>query len=197
MVVGEPTVLRVRLDMTVTRSPRAPGPAGDSSAIGRLRGRTRNVDWSCASEARPGWCSPCVNPARARTLRFDPPEQTAPPPGSVATAMADAGPRSGERKAEIDVGGCEQSRLDETRLSFGERIGRRFTLVDGDPLSARVDCDGQHFLERGDWRIRIELRTSMSATAESFLITKDLDAFEGDVCVHSAHHSVEIPRDHV
>jgi hypothetical protein len=70
-------------------------------------------------------------------------------------------------------------------------------LVDGDPLSARVDCHGRHFLERGDWRIRVELRTSMSATAESFLITKDLDAFEGEVCVHSAHHSVEIPRDHV
>lgn len=60
-----------------------------------------------------------------------------------------------------------------------------------------MDCQGDHFLRRGEWRIEVRLRTSLAATAESFLVGKDLDAFKGDVCVHSARSAVEIPRDHV
>ena len=154
-------------------------------------------------ELRLGGATRLVLPVReagaSAELRFEPPEQAAPAPGSARrhepwrTVHRDLG--SG--RLEIDVGGCEQSRLDETRLSFGERIGRRFTLVDGDPLSARVDCDGQHFLERGDWRIRIELRNLNVGHRRVVPDHQGPDAFEGDVCVHSAHHSVEIPRDHV
>jgi putative CocE/NonD family hydrolase len=131
-------------------------------------------------------------------IRFAPAEQT-PAAGSVRhepwrTVRRDLG----SRRLEIDVGSSDVARLDDIGLVFGGSARRLFTTVAGDPLSARVDCDGEHYLKRDDgWRIRIALRTSLSATAESFLVTRELDAFEGDVCVHSARHSAEIPRDHV
>jgi hypothetical protein len=81
------------------------------------------------------------------------------------------------------------------RLEFGKRVVRRFTIHADDPLSARVDYESEHFLRRDQWRIAIRLRTAMSCTATSFLVTKDVDAFEGDVCVHSARNAVEVPRD--
>jgi hypothetical protein len=205
MPVGTPTVVRVRLDMT-----------GHAFAPGhRIRLAVSAGYWpfawpapeSVRLELRLGGATRLLLPVREAgadasfgdaAIRFEAPEQAAPAPGRVRHKpwrKVHRDLRSG--RLEIDVGGSEHSRLDETGLSFGERTERRFTLVDGDPLSARVDCQGRHFLERGDWRIRVQLRTSMSATAESFVIAKDLDAFEGEVCVHSAHHSVEIPRDHV
>ncbi len=205
MPVGEPTVVRLRLGMT-----------GHEFAPGhRLRLAVTAGYWPFAwpapepvrLELHLGGATRLLLPVREAgadaavpdaAVRFEAPEQAAPTPGPVRHKPWRKVHRDlGSGRLDIDVGGSEHSRLDETGLSFGERTGRRFTLVDGDPLSARVDCQGRHFLERGDWRIRVELRTSMSATAESFLITSDLDAFEGDVRVHSAHHSVEIPRDNV
>ena len=169
MPTGEPTVVRVRLDM-----------AGHAFAPGhRIRLAVTAGYWPFAwpapepvrLELRLGGATRLVLPVRVPAgdpeLRFEPPEQTAPPPGTVRhTPWRKVHHDLGRGRLEIDAGGAEHSRLDETGLSFGERIGRRFTLVDGDPLSARVDCEGRHFLERGDWRIRVQLRTSMSATAE-------------------------------
>jgi hypothetical protein len=48
---------------------------------------------------------------------------------------------------------------------------------------------------RDQWRISIRVRTEMSSTADSFLITSETDAFEGEVRVHSRRAQVEIPRD--
>jgi putative CocE/NonD family hydrolase len=89
----------------------------------------------------------------------------------------------------------ELSHLDSGGLDFGERMTRRFTLSATDPLSARVEHEGEHFLRRGDWSVKVLVRTSMSSTAERFVVTRDLDAFEGNARVHSARSSAEILRD--
>jgi predicted acyl esterase len=46
-----------------------------------------------------------------------------------------------------------------------------------------------------EWRVSIRVRTTMSSTAESFLITSEVDAFDGDVRVHGRRSNVSIPRD--
>ncbi|HTU28098.1 MAG TPA: CocE/NonD family hydrolase [Solirubrobacteraceae bacterium] len=129
---------------------------------------------------------------------FGPPEETPAASGFVRgrtwrTLRRDLAPQT----QTLEVGACERNRLDRTELEFGEHRRRRYFITEGDPLSARVECDGEHFLTRGDWHIRIALRTSMTSTADSFTVTHDLDAYEGDTRVHATRRSVEIPRDQV
>jgi uncharacterized protein len=200
MVEGEPTVVLVPLDLT-----------GHAFAPGhRIRLAISSSYWPFAwpgpenvalevllgSETRLEL--PVRGPASSedRLPEFDAPEQTAPPPGPVGhTPWRRLERDLASGRLTVEVGSDEHSQLD--RLEFGERVTRRFTIHAGEPLSARADCEGHHFLSRDEWRIAIRLRTSMSATTDSFLVTKDLDAFEGDVCVHSARSAVELPRDGV
>jgi hypothetical protein len=97
----------------------------------------------------------------------------------------------------LDVGGRERTHLNDTGLTFGERLNRRYEIQDGDPLTARVRCAGDHFLERGDWRIRVRVRSELTSTAHTFLVTNEVDAFLNDIRVHSRRTATEIPRDHV
>jgi hypothetical protein len=64
-------------------------------------------------------------------------------------------------------------------------------------LSARLDWEAEHFIEREPWRVRVHTRTALTATATHFLLTTELDAYEGDLRVHASRRSVEIPRDGV
>jgi hypothetical protein len=49
---------------------------------------------------------------------------------------------------------------------------------------------------RGDWRVRIALRSEMTADADDFLISTAIHAYEGDTRVHSRTHVARVPRDH-
>lgn len=200
--VDKPTRARVKLDL-----------AGHAFAVGhRIRLAMSCTYWPFA------WPSPEVVTLKltlGKSTRLELPVR---PPSSSDQKLAPFGapelaaPPAGEETVqpwrttrrelatggvELEVGGDKRTRLAATGLEFGERVSRRFLIDEHDPLSARVQCEGEHFLERGDWRIRVHLRTSMSATAEHFLVTRELDAFEGDVRVHAARSSVEIPRDFV
>jgi uncharacterized protein len=129
---------------------------------------------------------------------FAEPETTAPPRGSVEHELTRRITRRLEQQlVETEIAGFERTRLEDSGLEFGERISRVFSLQEGDPLSARVEHTAEHFLARGAWRIRIHTRTSMSCTADAFLVTRELDAYQGEERVHAARSSVTIPRDFV
>jgi hypothetical protein len=72
----------------------------------------------------------------------------------------------------------------------------RFSIVDGDPLSARVECERSIRIGRGTWQTRIEVRASMTADAEAFHVTATLDVYEGSKPVITRAHAARIPRDH-
>jgi hypothetical protein len=91
----------------------------------------------------------------------------------------------------------ERSRLDETDLDFGERQESRHSIVEGQPLSARAEYAGEHYLRRGDWDVRVVVRTALTADAEEFTVATDLDAYLGQVQVHTTRRAVRIPRDGV
>ena len=88
-------------------------------------------------------------------------------------------------------------RLHESGLAFGERGSDVFTIVEGDPLSARIDRAYRHELERGSWKVACETRTSLSATATDFILSTELEVFEGEERVHRLERTVSIPRDGV
>ena len=88
----------------------------------------------------------------------------------------------------------ERSHLAATGLQFGERQENTHVLFDDDPLAARLQYHAEHQLERGDWRIRVVVNTSVTADAEAFTVTTERDAYEGDVRVHALRRAVRIAR---
>jgi uncharacterized protein len=74
--------------------------------------------------------------------------------------------------------------------------GDVFTVVEGDPLSASVECTRAMELARGDWCARVETHGSMTADAAEFLVTNRLEAFENGERIFAREHSFRVPRDH-
>lgn len=71
-----------------------------------------------------------------------------------------------------------------------------FSLVDDDPLSARVECRRRIEIRRGDdWVTRIEVSAVMTCDATDYHVATECLAFEGDDLVHTRSASTSIPRD--
>jgi len=100
---------------------------------------------------------------------------------------------SGTWRLELEA--VDWTSLHESRLAFGERGTEDWTIVEGDPLSARVDREFRHELRRGSWRVSCTTRTSLSATATDFILQTGLEVFEGDEKVHALERTISIPRD--
>lgn len=128
---------------------------------------------------------------------FGPAERCAPPPGHSVARPARTLTRDARGRSELRVAIVERNRLEESDLDFGESAETCFAIVDGQPLSARIDWSAVHFLHRGSWRITVKTKTSVTATADDFIVTTELDAYEGDVRVHAGRRQVQIPRDGV
>jgi len=126
----------------------------------------------------------------------------------IATPLAYESLR--RREPYVQVGQDHVSRLHEYRMSralsgakrlpggleYLDRDPIRFAIVDGDPLSAVVECRRTIEIRRGDWRTRLEMRSEMTGDAESFIVSESLDAYEGDTRRLALRRSCRVPRDH-
>jgi uncharacterized protein len=72
-----------------------------------------------------------------------------------------------------------------------------FSIVDGDPLSATVECRRRMEMHRDGWSARVETYSSMSADAEAIRLVNLIEAFENDERIYSRERSFDVPRDHV
>jgi hypothetical protein len=100
---------------------------------------------------------------------------------------------TGTWRGELET--AERTTLHNSGMVLEERGHETSTIVEGDPLSARIDRAYRHEIQRGEWRVASETRTSISATATEFVVATELEAFEGDERVHRLVRSVSIPRD--
>ena len=91
-----------------------------------------------------------------------------------------------------DVGG-------RTRLPNGLEVEdsnrTTFSIVEGDPLSARVECRTAGGIGRGDWQTRCETESVMTCDADRFLVTVVVRAFEGEACAFARTWTYTFPRD--
>ncbi|MGF1609683.1 MAG: CocE/NonD family hydrolase, partial [Kiloniellales bacterium] len=141
-----------------------------------------------------------LRPARVETPpSFEPPE--AAPPLALEVLRAP----SNSRTIETDV------RSGETTLrivdDFGEHRNPLHGLITGaiaretmsirpdDPLSARAETHWTETLQRGDWRVRTESRTTLWSDRSAFHIRAEVLAFEGEQEVHSKTWDRTVPRD--
>jgi predicted acyl esterase len=93
-----------------------------------------------------------------------------------------------------DVGGV--FRLEEPGVEHGDTASMRYSIVEGDPLSARVECTNG-FVCRNDagWDTSGAARAVMSSTATDFHVTAELEAFEGATRVWAKTWTFAFPRD--
>jgi putative CocE/NonD family hydrolase len=85
--------------------------------------------------------------------------------------------------------------LQDIDLTIGAGGTDRFTLVGDDPLSAKHENRYRITMERGGWKIRTEADTVLTCTKEDFLLSAQLDAYEGETRIFSRSWSRRIPRD--
>jgi len=86
-------------------------------------------------------------------------------------------------------------RLVRTGLEDEIVVSDTYTIVEGQPLSAHVRSERRIALCQGDWAIRIETMSVMTADAESFWVTNVLDAFEGESRAFSKASTFSVKRD--
>ena len=92
-------------------------------------------------------------------------------------------------------------RIDDgrNRLSNGmiydSVITNIFSIVEGQPISARVQCLRQIELSRGDWQARVETSSVMTSDQDYFHLTNILDAYEGQVRVFTNSWTRKIRRE--
>lgn len=134
------------------------------------------------------------------TLPAPPPAVTAPPMKSTAIRTGGLIRRI-EREAHsatttLVVGhGRDHARIDAIDLEVSETPMQRWSIVDGDPLSARGEVVTTTLRRRGPWSVRVETRTVMTVTKDHWLVAATLEAFEGDRRAFARTWDTSIPRD--
>lgn len=100
-----------------------------------------------------------------------------------------------EQLFEWDLGGAR--RFVPIDLVSEDTSRTVYSIVEDDPLSASVRFRAVTGMARGDWRVRAEVESSMTADADAFHVTSALDAYEGDERVFARTWTHAFPRDHV
>ena len=88
-------------------------------------------------------------------------------------------------------------RIDASGWEHGSSAHRLYSIKPDNPLSPDVRIHWRKEFGREGFAVSIEARTHMRVTADEFLISGKLDAFEGDEQVFSREWDCCIPRDNV
>lgn len=93
-----------------------------------------------------------------------------------------------------EFGGASVARIEEIDLELGYHQEKQHRIVEEDPLSAKTEFEQFATLRRGDWNVRLDCRTLLSATRQSFEFSGELKAFENDDVFAERQWTVSIPR---
>jgi len=141
-------------------------------------------------------------PADAATALPEPEE---PPPYPVRTLEPGIGERWVEHDLasgratlhfEWDLGG--RVLLEESGIELEQLSTNRYSIVDGDPLSALVEHELVNGVRRGDdWHARCVASGSMTSTATHFHVTTALEAYDRGTRAWERTWTFAMPRDNV
>jgi putative CocE/NonD family hydrolase len=127
-----------------------------------------------------------------------------PPEGAPPLEYESLRPESATRTFTHDeVNGCLQmvdcidegrNRIISSNVIYDSLITNTFSIREGKPLSARVQCNRRIEISRASWQTRVETLSVMTADAQYFLLTNILDAYEGPVRIFSKSWTKKLPR---
>lgn len=95
----------------------------------------------------------------------------------------------------LNDSGCRRDRV--TGLETSTITRECFSILPDDPLSAIAETWWTQNLGRGAWQVRTEAYSKMTATAEAFVVTGSLHAYEGDSLFDERHWHSQHPRDFI
>lgn len=72
-----------------------------------------------------------------------------------------------------------------------------YTIREGDPLSAAVNCDWEIYVGRDEWQTKVVTNSRMTADENYFYLANKVVAYHNDEEVFSKETTEEIPRNHV
>jgi len=72
-----------------------------------------------------------------------------------------------------------------------------YSIVEGEPLSARVDVHNTSVTGRDGWRVEIAANGTMTSSADEFLVTSRLELVEDGVRTFARTWTHRFPRDHL
>ena len=81
--------------------------------------------------------------------------------------------------------------LPESGLGLAQTAEDRFSIVDGDPLSATVQCVWSITIRRAEWEVRVVAESTMTSDASFFHIHS---ALQGDRSEPSVHEGLDFPH---
>ena len=87
------------------------------------------------------------------------------------------------------------NRFDEIGTTLDHSLKRELTIAGDDPLCAQYQLSQDYEMGREGWRIRLEVRTGMHATADDFILVGTLKAYENGALAASREWRETIPRD--
>ena len=86
-------------------------------------------------------------------------------------------------------------RIDDHGLVFARDTSERMAVTEGDPLSAETEMVVKSSMGRDDFQVRIDARTKLRATRDTFVLTADLDVWDGTERILAKSWNCPIPRD--
>ena len=101
--------------------------------------------------------------------------------------------RTGEQRLEI-VDDFGRSTIVEHGLTLWARGRESYSILPDDPLSARQECHWSEERSRGDWKVRTETYSAMTASKTHWHVTGRLEAYEGDVKILTRSWDKKIGR---
>jgi hypothetical protein len=142
-----------------------------------------------------------IRPRRAidRKVRFGPPEQGLPmakvvveAPSTVRVIERDVVTGTVTVRAEENDG---RAVIVDTGVEIGRWVKERLAITEGDPLSAETEMGSTFTYAKGAWQTRVTGVCRLRASRTEWLLSADLEAWEGDTRIFSRHADVPIPRD--
>jgi hypothetical protein len=100
---------------------------------------------------------------------------------------------TGETRLNI-VDDFGRSTIEEHGLTLWACGRENYSILPHDPLSARQECQWTEERQRGDWKVRTETVSAMTASKTHWHITGRLEAYENDVLVWSKNWEEQIRR---
>jgi hypothetical protein len=100
-----------------------------------------------------------------------------------------------EQVFDWDLGGTQ--RLVEIDLESSDTSHTVFAVNEAHPLSAEVRFQATSGMARGEWSMRSEVTSAMTADAEAFHVTTELEVTERGEPIFTRAWTHRFPRDHV
>ncbi|MCC7163888.1 MAG: CocE/NonD family hydrolase [Anaerolineae bacterium] len=90
-------------------------------------------------------------------------------------------------------GGCY--RIVANGIEYADADLDQFSIVEGEPLSARTRCERMIQVKRADWDVRVETTSELNSDASNFYLLNVLKGYEGGEQVFTKTWEKAIPRD--